>query len=231
VVTPDPQAPALHVPAVVCEKLAPLPEHIAAAHGTDVGVGQVSAPLQKAAGIEDMTSALHMAAAHILVFPHLAHAPPEAHRPVLPQFVPVAAGHRASEVPEVTLVHVPVEPLRLQAWQAPAQAELQHTPSTQFAAVLMQSADVLHMAPCACFVPQTCVTVLQGFPLAQSLAVLQLVRHWVASRHLYRPPPHCMVAGVLQTPPPLQLLTSVRMLGPPVVLSTHDCVPHDCEPG
>jgi hypothetical protein len=68
------------------------------------------------------------------------------------------------------------------------QAVLQHTPSTQLAAPLTQSALLLHMAPWACLVPHTCVTVLQVTP-AQSLSVSQVVRHWVAFRHLYTPPP------------------------------------------
>lgn len=182
VVLPATQAPALQVPAVVCMNDMPLPEHEAAPHETGVGVGQVSVPLQVAAGTMD--EPMHVATLQVVVLPFLAQAPPAAHAPVLPHVFAAAAGHSGSTVPVVTDVQVPVEPDRLQAWQAPVQALLQQTPSTQFAAVLTQSDEVLHMAPMACFVPHTCVTVLQGVPVAQSLSVSHVVRHWVAFKHL-----------------------------------------------
>lgn len=182
VVVPGTQAPALHVPAVVCENDIPLPEQEAAPQETGAGVGQVSVPLHVEAGT--MEAPMHVAALHWVVLPFLAQAPPDAHAPVLPHIPAAAAGHNGSTVPAVTEVQLPIDPARLQAWQAPEQALLQHTPSTQFAAVDTQSVEVLHIAPCACWVPHTCMTVLQTTPVAQSALVLQLVRHWVASRHL-----------------------------------------------
>ena len=168
---------ALHVPAGV--KM--LPEHEAAPQDMGVGVGQTSDDaLHVAAGTKD--APMHIAPAQTVpVF--FAHKPPDAHKPVLPQFMPVAAGQRESVLPAVLAVHMPSDPERLQAMQAPVHAVLQHTPSTQLAAPLTQSALVLHMAPWACFVPQTCVTVLQVTP-AQSVSVSQVVRHCVAFRHL-----------------------------------------------
>jgi hypothetical protein len=173
----------LQVPAVVCMKDIPLPVQEAAPQEAGVGVGQVSVPLQVAAGITDVKSVEQAALRHVCVLPHFAHTPPAAHAPVLPQFMPLAAGHVPSTFPAASAVHVPIEPARLQAWQVPEQALLQHTPSTQLAAVETQSAALLHMAPCACFVPHTWVTVLQVTP-AQSPSLSQVVRHWVAFRHL-----------------------------------------------
>jgi hypothetical protein len=47
--------------------------------------------------------------------------------------------------PAGVLVHVPTLPVRLQAWQLPAQALLQHTPSTH--TPLWHSLATLHEAP------------------------------------------------------------------------------------
>lgn len=145
-------------------------------------VGQLSVPLQKAARIT-LDEPIHIAPLHIVELPLLAHTPPGAQLPVFPQVPAGAAGQVPSTVPEVTDVQVPAEPIRLHDWQVPEQALLQQTPSTQFAAVETQSAALLHIAPCGCLVPQTCVTVLQVTP-AQSLSVSQEVRHCVAFRHL-----------------------------------------------
>jgi len=163
-----------------------LPEHEAGsviAQETAVCAGQVlSVPLQKEAGTA-LEVPMHMAPLHIVSLPLFLQTPPDAHDPVLPQLPAAAAGHSGSTVPDVTEVHVPGDPIRLQAWQAPEQAVLQHTPSTQLAAVDTQSAALLHIPPCGCLVPHTCVTVLHVTP-AQSLSVSQLVRHCVAFRHL-----------------------------------------------
>ena len=99
----------LHVPAVVCMKDIPLPLHEAAPQETAVVVGQVSVPLQLAAGITDERSVEQAAARQRVPF-FLAQTPPAAHAPVFPQFMPVAAGHMASVVPAVTDVQVPIEP-------------------------------------------------------------------------------------------------------------------------
>lgn len=54
---------------------------------------------------------------------------PVVHDPVFPQTFVVAA--QAASAPDVTAEQVPTLPVKLQAWQAPLQAELQHTPSAQ----------------------------------------------------------------------------------------------------
>jgi len=158
-----------------------LPEHMAAPHDIADGVGQVSVPLQVAAGISD--EPMHIAALQVVVLPFLAQVPPAAQAPVLPQVFAAAAGHSGSTVPVVTDVQVPIEPDRLQAWQAPAQVLLQQTPSTQLGAVGPQSELLSHCSPLPRTSPHLFVAVLQGTP-AQSASFVQLVRHCVPLRHL-----------------------------------------------
>jgi len=139
---------ALHVPAGVKT----LPAHEAVPHDMVAAIGQLSVPLQKEARTT-LEEPMHIAPLHMVVLPFLAQTPPEAQAPVLPQLPAGAAVHIASMVPAVTDVQVPAEPNRVQDWQAPEQALLQQTPSTQLAAVDTQSAALLHIAPWACFVP------------------------------------------------------------------------------
>jgi hypothetical protein len=53
--------------------------------------------------------------------------------PFVPQVLASLVGHWLSAVPFATLEQVPAEPFRLQAWQAPVQADVQQTPWAQYA--------------------------------------------------------------------------------------------------
>ena len=88
---------------------------------------------------------------HTAVAPHFSQAPPW-HRPSVPQLASEVAAHlpRGSSIPSTALLHVPsAPPVRAaeQAWQAPAHAWSQQTPSTQ--KPLLQSAPIVHAAPWA----------------------------------------------------------------------------------
>ncbi len=100
------------------------------------------------------------------------------------------------------------------------QAVWQQTPSTQLGAVAPQSEAMRQAAPGACLFPHICVNVLQGTP-TQSVSAVQLVRHWVAFRHLKAP--QSVMLGV-HVPVPLHVDGDFRMLGAPVT-SVHDCRP------
>jgi len=108
----------LHIEAFVCVKLMPLPVHLAAAHAVVVEAGQVSCvPSQVAAAMDERLSVEHMAVRQVVSVDRLAQAPPPAHRPVFPHIpVPAAGRQPESEVPAVTLLHVPFRfPPRLHA--------------------------------------------------------------------------------------------------------------------
>jgi hypothetical protein len=96
-----------------------------------VTVRQVPAPSQVRAGVSVVPAQL--AAAHCVPAATWRHFPAPSHVPSLPQtFVVVAhwlAGVGAA--PAATGVQVPVEPVRLHAWQVPVQAVLQQTPCAQ----------------------------------------------------------------------------------------------------
>ena len=109
---------------------------------------------------------------------------PAVHVPVLPQTLLVTA--HAASAPEVTAEHVPSEPVTLHAWQAPAHAELQHTPSThirpepQDPPVTGQECPAIHPV-------HWWVVVLQPAPFTQSPStvqdVLQIVPLQLKSPH------------------------------------------------
>jgi hypothetical protein len=107
-----------------------VPSQRPGAHETVAGLTHVPAPSHFEAGF--WVEALgQVAAAHWLLAGHLAHWP-ALQVPIVPQLDAGCAGQRPSgSAPLVTLLQVPSEPGRLQAWQAAVQAELQQVPDTQ----------------------------------------------------------------------------------------------------
>jgi hypothetical protein len=137
--------------------------------------------------------------------PTLAH-PPTPHEPVLVRHPFGVVAHRASG-PDVTSAHMPRLLGRLQAWQAPAQALLQHTPSTQLLEV--QSLPMAHAAPLSSFSPQRPVVRLQVTPMHWVFPV-QAIRHEVPFAQANAPGQGAAVAAV-QVPVPSQVRAGVRL--------------------
>jgi hypothetical protein len=125
--------------------------------------------------------------------------------PVLPQALLVGA--QAASDPDVTGEHVPTVLVRLQAWQAPVQAVLQQTPSTQVR-VLPQAPPVAGQACPATHPVQAWVEVLQPRPLAQSVSTVHIVRQAVP---LQVNVPQGLVVPAAQTPAPLHVPAVVIM--------------------
>jgi hypothetical protein len=74
---------------------------------------------------------VQVAVAHVVPADHCRHAPWPSQVPSLPQVDLSEAAHwlaGVGAVPAAIDVHVPVVPVRLQAWQVPPQATLQQTP-------------------------------------------------------------------------------------------------------
>jgi hypothetical protein len=80
-----------------------------------------------------------------------------------------------------TPVQVPALPAALQTWQAPVQAELQQTPSTQLPEV--QSVVAEQIYPLPSLSPHLCVWVLHAMPVMQSAATMHEVAQ-AAPSHL-----------------------------------------------
>jgi hypothetical protein len=139
-----------------------------------VGAAQLPAPSQNATLVD--VPALHDAMPHDVVAAAFAQVWFAAHAPVLPQMV--LTGHRlcGSALPVPTNVHVPLLPVRLQAWHKGqlAAVTLQQTPSTQRpAAHWLSAAQASPMLPALWQAPLE----LQKLPVAQSVPVVQLVLH------------------------------------------------------
>jgi len=104
--------------------------HVNAPHCTVDCDGQASPlPSQNAAASEDDEVA-HDGPLHWFVVWYTSQAPFR-QVPFVPQVLTSFVEHRPSPVPLATAEQVPAEPLRLQAWQAPEQSELQQTPCAQ----------------------------------------------------------------------------------------------------
>lgn len=158
---------------VVLQAVAP---HTNGAQGVVAPVVQVPAPLQAAAKVCEPDA--HDGAPQAVPPAYLRQAPAPLQAPSLPHVAaPWSAQSLSGSVAATTLPQIPFlpSPLRTRehAWQGPAQAESQHTPSTQ--KPLPHWLATVQSAPPVSFGEQ--VPALHQWPLAQSLSPLQLVLH------------------------------------------------------
>jgi len=138
-------------------------------------------------------------------FAYFRHCPPPSHCPSARHEFgkPESGAHSSSgAVSARTLPHVPFVPLPFfaaeQAWHAPVQAALQHTPSTQ--KPLAQEPLPPHVWP---FVKRHCPE-LHVHPAAQSVSTVQLVLHPVPTQAY--PVPQFTVLLAAQVLAPLHVL-------------------------
>jgi len=183
-------------------------------------------PSQVALGVK--VSPMHVwAGPQVLLVLACAHMPPAPHWPVFPQTFPGDVAQSGS-APDDTGAHVPTEPIRLQAWQAPLQVVLQHTPSAQLRP-LPQAPPVAGQACPAIHPVHWCVVVLQPAPFAQSASTMHDVLQMVP---LHVKVPHELVVPAAQTPAPEQVpAVVIEKLIMPIPLAEHDAAPHDIGAG
>jgi hypothetical protein len=127
--------------------------------------------------------------------------------------LPPSGAHIGSLVPAGTAAQVPLA----QVSQAPPQPLLQHTPSTQLPE--LHSLPPPQAMPLA-FKPQ--LVPVQKLPVAQSLSIEQLLRHWVPAA-LQVKGAQAVVLPVGQLPLPSQLAGPVAV--PPLQVASRQGVP------
>jgi hypothetical protein len=123
--------------------------------------------------------AAHFSAPHTVPVGYLWQPPAPSQRLFVPQLAAPWSVHtlRLSTVPADSGVQVPFADVSAQLRQAPVQAVLQQTPSTQLPEA--QSVGLVHAAPFVCG-PQLLLT--QAMPGAQSAFVVQVVLHAPAAQ-------------------------------------------------
>jgi hypothetical protein len=192
---------------------------------TAAGVVHVPAPLQVLAGItasdSDMVTppTLPETAGAQTAAPQTSPAlaswqlPLPSHRVVLPQTFPGVAAQVVvlrGVPPAFTGLQVPSFPVKVQLWQAPAQALLQHTPSLLQTPVL-QSLVALQALPGGRAFPQRLVVLRHVRPPVQLESVVHVVRHdGLVALHMNGL--HIEGEAAAQVPRPSQLAARVSVL-------------------
>jgi hypothetical protein len=143
------------------------------------GVTHIPVPLHIAGGVR-VDAVGQVAGAHCVPAAYRAHCP-AAHWPVVPQVAIACAAHMpCGSGPLATLVHVPIDPFRLQAVQAAPQAVVQQTPWAQM--LVAHSAPVEQEAPGG-FNPQLLIMPFmpqKAGEMHSTLLAVHAVKHLVA---------------------------------------------------
>ena len=140
-----PQSPST---AQVVRQTGPAVSHLYAPHDVAAPALHTPAPLHMDAAVA--VAPVHAAATQTVLAPQLRHAPPPSQTPSLPHVDCAVAEHMPRGlVPLPAGVHVPMLPTCAQVLQAPVQAVLQHTPSTQLP--LAHTLPVVHAVPFVSF--------------------------------------------------------------------------------